>query len=137
MIQNGSTVKVHYSGRLQNGQQFDSSLDGEPFQFTIGMNEVPPGFEKGLIGKNVGEKVTLTIPVDEAYGEMREDLIIRVENSNLPGPVYAGQQLQAVADGQIVNVMVKEVFDDHVIIDGNHPLSGQALIFDIEVMEIA
>ncbi len=137
MIQNGSTVKVHYSGRLQNGQQFDSSLDGEPFQFTMGMNEVIPGFEKGLMGKNVGEKVTLTIPVDEAYGEMREDLIIRVENSNLPGPVHVGQQLQAVADGQIVNVTVKEVFDDHVIIDGNHPLSGQALIFDIEVMEIA
>jgi len=136
MIQNGSTVTVHYTGKLTDGQQFDSSVGREPLQFMIGSNQVIPGFENGLIGKSVGEKVTLTIPVDQAYGPVREDLLMKVSNNQLPGPVQVGQQLQATNNGQIVNVSVKEVHEDHAVIDANHPLAGQALIFDVEVVGV-
>jgi peptidylprolyl isomerase len=136
MIQNGSTVTVHYTGKLTDGQQFDSSVGREPLQFMIGSNQVIPGFENGLIGKSVGEKVTLTIPVDQAYGPVREDLLMKVSNDQLPGPVQVGQQLQATNNGQIVNVAVKEVHEDHAVIDANHPLAGQALIFDVEVVGV-
>ena len=136
MIQNGSTVTVHYTGKLTDGQQFDSSVGREPLQFMIGSNQVIPGFENGLIGKSVGEKVTLTIPVDQAYGPIREDLLMKVSNDQLPRPVQVGQQLQATNNGQIVNVSVKEVHEDHAVIDANHPLAGQALIFDVEVVGV-
>ncbi len=136
MIQNGSTVTVHYTGKLTDGQLFDSSVGREPLQFTIGSQQVIPGFENGLIGKSVGEKVTLTIPVDQAYGPVREDLLMKIPNSQLPGPVQVGQQLQATSNGQIVNVSVKEVNEDHALIDANHPLAGQALIFDVEVVGV-
>lgn len=136
MIQNGSTVTVHYTGKLTDGQQFDSSVGREPLQFTIGSQQVIPGFENGLIGKSVGEKVTLTIPVDQAYGPVREELLMKIPNAQLPGPVEVGQQLQAANNGQIVNVAVKEVYEDHAVIDANHPLAGQALIFDIEVVGV-
>lgn len=136
MIQNGSTVTVHYTGKLTDGQLFDSSVGREPLQFTIGSQQVIPGFENGLIGKSVGEKVTLTIPVDQAYGPVREDLLMKIPNSQLPGPVQVGQQLQATSNGQIVNVSVKEVNEDYALIDANHPLAGQALIFDVEVVGV-
>ncbi|NBO22961.1 peptidylprolyl isomerase [bacterium] len=136
MIQNGSTVKVHYTGRLLNGQQFDSSHGKDPFEFTVGSQQVIPGFENGLIGRTIGEKFTITIPVEEAYGAKREDLYIKVDNSQLPGPAEVGQRLQGVSNGQIVIYTVKEVNEDHVILDGNELLAGEALIFDIEVMEV-
>lgn len=90
-----------------------------------------------LLEKNVGEKVTVNIPADEAYGQVREDLVINVEKDKMPGEVSIGMTLQAQADGgQNVNVVVKEVHENHVVIDGNHPLAGQELVFDIEVVSI-
>ena len=136
MIQNGSTVAVHYTGKLTNGEQFDSSVGREPLSFQIGAQQVIPGFENGIIGKNVGDKVTINIPADQAYGQIREDLYMKVPNAQLPGAVQVGQQLQAMNGQQVINVTVTEVNEDHAVIDGNHPLAGENLIFDIEVMEV-
>lgn len=137
MIQNGSTIQVHYTGKLADGTTFDSSIGRSPFKFQVGSSEVIPGFEDGLIGKNVGEKVTVTIPCQLAYGEVRNDLIVNVPKSQLPGDVQVGQTLQASNEGQSFNVEIKEIYEDYVVIDGNHPLAGKNLIFDIEVLEIA
>ena len=134
MIQIGSTVNVHYTGKLKSGEVFDSSEGKDPLSFIIGNGQIIPGFENAIMGKNVGDKVTIEIEPKEAYGEYREDLLIKVENDQLPGPVEVGQVLQADNGGQPVNVTVKEVNEVHVIIDGNHPLCGKNLIFEIEVI---
>jgi FKBP-type peptidyl-prolyl cis-trans isomerase 2 len=136
MIQNGSVVTVHYTGKLTNGEEFDSSIGKEPFVFEVGSNQVIPGFENGLIGKSSGEKVSINIPSNEAYGDVREELLMKVSNEQLPGNVVVGQQLQGRNGNDMVNVSVVEVNEDHVIIDGNHPLAGKDLIFDIEIIEI-
>lgn len=136
MIQNGSTVQVHYTGKLTDGTTFDSSVGRSPFQFQIGAFQVIPGFENCLIGKSTGDKVTVSIPCEEAYGEVRNDLIVNVPKTQLPGEVQVGQTLQANNDNQVFNVEVVEIFDDYVVIDGNHPLAGEDLIFDIEVLEV-
>ncbi len=136
MIQNGSTVQVHYTGKLTDGTTFDSSVGRTPFQFQVGASQVIPGFENCLVGKTIGEKVTVSIPFNEAYGEVRNDLIVNVPKSQLPGEVEVGQILQATNDEQSFNVEVKEIFDDYIVIDGNHPLAGKDLIFDIEVLEV-
>ncbi len=137
MIQNGNTVNVHYTGRLTNGEVFDSSEGKEPLSFTVGSGQIIPGFENAIIGKNVGDKVTVNIPPAQAYGEIREDLLIKVPNTQLPGPVEVGMSLQAQSDnGANVNVTVVEVNEDHAVIDGNHPFAGKELIFDIEVVNV-
>lgn len=137
MIQIGSTVNVHYTGRLTDGEVFDSSEGKEPLEFKIGAGEIIPGFENALIGKNVGDKLTVDLAPEEAYGLVREDLLVKVTNDQLPGPVTAGQMLQAQGEnGMPINVMVLQVNEDHVIIDGNHPFAGKNLIFDIEVVSI-
>lgn len=137
MIQNGSTVNVHYTGKLTNGEVFDSSEGKAPLSFVVGSGQIIPGFENAIMGKNVGEKVTVSIPPAEAYGEFREDLIVRVPNTQLPGPVEVGMSLQAQAEnGMPINVLVKEVNEDHAVIDGNHPFAGKELIFDIEVVSV-
>ena len=137
MIQNGSTIEVHYTGRLTDGEVFDSSEGRQPLSFTMGTGQIIPGFENALVGKNIGDKVTINIQPSEAYGEYREDLIVKVPSEQMPGPVEVGMTLQAQAEnGMPLNVMVKEVHNDHVIIDGNHPLSGKELIFDIEVVSV-
>ncbi len=136
MIQNGSTVNVHYTGRLTNGEVFDSSEGREPLSFTMGTGQIIPGFESALVGKNVGDKVTVNIAPQDAYGEYRKDLLVEVEKSNMPGPVEVGQSLQAQAqNGSPLQVTVAEVHENHVVIDGNHPLAGKELIFDIEVVD--
>jgi peptidylprolyl isomerase len=137
MIQNGSTVEVHYTGKLTDGEFFDSSEGRQPLSFTMGTGQIIPGFENALVGKNIGDKVTINIQPSDAYGEYREDLVVKVPNEQMPGPVEVGMTLQAQAQsGMPLNVTVKEVNEDHVIIDGNHPLSGKELIFDIEVVSI-
>lgn len=137
MIENGKIVSVHYTGKLTDGEMFDSSEGRDPLKFQMGSGQLIPGFEKALVGKSVGDKVTVNIPAEEAYGAIREDLIVSVPTSQMPGPVEIGQSLQAQGDnGQSFNVTVKEVNEENVIIDGNHPLAGKELVFDIEVVEI-
>ena len=137
MITQGSTVEVHYTGRFLDGEVFDSSEGKDPLQFEIGSGQIIPGFENAIMGKNIGEKVSVTIAPDEAYGQIREDLVVEVPTDKMPGPVEVGQLLQADGgDGGVVQVIVKEVKEDVIIIDGNHPLAGQDLVFDIEVVSI-
>ena len=137
MIQNGSTVNVHYTGKLTDGEVFDTSEGKEPLSFTVGTGQIIPGFENAIIGKATGDKVTVNIPAAEAYGEIREDLVVKVPNSQLPGAVEVGMSLQAQAEnGMPVNVTVKEVNEDHAVIDGNHPFAGKELVFDIEVVSV-
>lgn len=137
MITQGSTVEVHYTGRFLDGEVFDSSEGKEPLQFQIGSGQIIPGFETALIGKSIGEKVSVTVAPDQAYGEIRQDLVVEVPTEKMPGPVEVGQLLQADGgEGGVVQVIVKEVKEDVVVIDGNHPLAGQDLVFDIEVVSI-
>lgn len=138
MITQGSTVEVHYTGRFPNDDQsFDSSEGRDPLQFQIGSGQIIPGFEKAIIGKNVGDKVQVTISPEEGYGELREDLFVQVPLDKLPGDVEVGQELQADSgNGQPVRVIVESVNEDHVVINANHPLAGRELLFDIEVVSV-
>jgi FKBP-type peptidyl-prolyl cis-trans isomerase SlpA len=137
MIEKGNLVTVHYTGKLTDGNIFDSSQGKEPIKFQIGSGQIIPGFENAIMGKNVGDKVTVNIPADQAYGEVREDLLVKVGKEQLPGEVQVGQSLSAQAEnGQEVNVVVTEINEDHVVIDGNHPFAGKELIFDIEVVDV-
>lgn len=137
MIKNGSAVNVHYTGKLTNGETFDSSVGREPLSFTMGAGQIIPGFENALVGKKVGDKVTVTIQPQQAYGEYNKELVVEVPKSNMPGPVQPGQMLQAQGEnGLPIQVQVSEVHDNHVVIDGNHPLAGKELVFDIEVVNV-
>lgn len=136
IVNKGKTAVVNYTGRLEDGQVFDSSEGKTPFQFLVGGNQVIPAFESCILGKPVGFKTTVKIKADNAYGLVREDLIIKVNKDQVPPEVQVGQTLHATAQGQEVAVLVKEINDDHVIIDGNHPLAGKNLEFDLEVLDV-
>ncbi len=138
MIKNGSKVKAHYTGKLTNEQIFDSSLmEGrEPLEFVIGQGQLIQGFESGIMGLNVGDKKTIEVNPDEAYGQYRSDMVMTVPISNTPQGVQEGQTLQANINGEMVSFMVKEVNENEVIVDANHPLAGQKLIFEIEILEV-
>lgn len=139
MIKEGSKVKAHYTGRLTNNDVFDTSLtDGrEPIEFVIGQGQLIPGFENGILGLSTGDKKTIEISAVDAYGEYRDDLKLTVPKSNVPQGIEVGHSLQANVNDQIVQFMVRQVDEDDVIVDANHPLAGQTLIFDIEILEVS
>jgi FKBP-type peptidyl-prolyl cis-trans isomerase 2 len=140
MIKEGSKVKAHYTGRLTNNEEFDSSLKegGAPIEFVIGQGQLIPGFENGILGLAPGDKKTIEVSAVEAYGEYRDELLVTVPKSNAPQGVQVGQSLQAnMQNGEMVTFMVREINDDNVIVDANHPLAGQVLLFDIEILEVA
>ena len=135
----GNTVKVHYTGKLDDGTTFDSSIGGEPLQFTLGEGQMIPGFEKAVLGMELGATVTVKIPADEAYGPRREELVGVVERDQVPPDLNpeVGQRLQVQHDdGQITVVTVIEISDSSVKLDANHPLAGKDLTFEIELVEI-
>ena len=135
----GDNVKVHYKGTLNDGSIFDSSEGREPLAFEVGAGMMIPGFDKAVDGMKVGEKVTANIPAKEAYGESREDMIMEVPAAQIPVDLNpeVGQQLAIEQpNGQSVPVVVKEISEDKIVIDGNHPLAGKDLTFDIELVEI-
>lgn len=135
----GDTVKVHYTGTLEDGTVFDTSVEGEPLEFTIGQGQVIPGFEQAVIGMKVGDLKTINIPVDQAYGPHRDDLILVIERGQLPEDLdpKVGQQLQMMrADGSIITVIIIELSETTATIDTNHPLVGKNLTFEIELVEI-
>jgi len=133
-----STVSVNYTGRLEDGTVFDSSLNPgrEPLSATLGQGSLIPGFENGLVGMSEGETKTINIPCVDAYGEVNEQLIAEVPKDRVPEGVEEGQMLQTMTQQGPMNVVVKEVHDDHVILDANHPLAGKDLIFDLEVVSV-
>jgi peptidylprolyl isomerase len=136
MIKQGNTVKVHYTGRLEDNSVFDSSNGKEPIEFQVGSQQVIEGFESAVMGLTKGEKTTVTIPSDKAYGELRNELIQQVPRNQVPQDVQVGVQLQGVnPQGQPFVVTVTEVNESTVTIDANHPLAGKNLIFDIEVVD--
>jgi FKBP-type peptidyl-prolyl cis-trans isomerase 2 len=137
--QNGDKVKVHYHGKLRSGETFDSSEGREPLEFTVGSGQVIKGFDDGVTGMQVGDKKTVEINVEDAYGEKSEDMIIEFPKEQFPGDMNpeVGQQLMmSNGSGQSFPVTITEVRDDSVLLDANHPLAGQDLIFDIELVEI-
>lgn len=139
-IKDGSQVKVHYTGKLTDGTVFDSSEGREPLAFTIGKGMMIPGFENGVLGMALEEEKTITIQPEEAYGEMREDMIAEVPNQQLPPeikPEIGMELMSQTPDGQQLVVKIKEVKDESIVIDANHPLAGKELTFDIKVVEIA
>lgn len=138
MIENGKTVEVHYTGKTKKGQeQFVSSIEREPLKFKVGSGQIMPGFEKGILGKKVGDKVTVTVESKDGYGDVKENLKAKIKKEQLPGKVEIGQKLQAPSEnGKNINVVVSEINEDHVIIDANHRLAGKDLTFDIEIISI-
>ena len=135
----GDSVKVHYTGTLEDGTEFDSSIGGEPLAFVLGSGQLIPGFEQAITGMVVGEKKTVTIPAAEAYGLYRNELVSEVERDRFPEDVEleAGQLFQmTLPDGRPVIVTVMEVTETAVTIDANHFLAGKDLTFEIEIIEI-
>jgi peptidylprolyl isomerase len=135
----GDTVKIHYTGTLDDGTQFDSSAGREPLEFTLGSGQVIPGFDKAVDGMAVGESKDVNIAPEDAYGPRHEQMIQEVPKSALPADMTpeVGMGLQAQGqDGQAVNLTVTAVSDDSITVDGNHPLAGKALNFAIELVSI-
>ncbi|MCF6280761.1 MAG: peptidylprolyl isomerase [Candidatus Polarisedimenticolaceae bacterium] len=135
----GDTVKIHYTGTLTDGTQFDSSEGQEPLEFKLGEGLVIPGFESNVAGMTVGEKKSIHIPVDEAYGQRNDEMMEVVERQHFPDDMKleVGMHLQTETfDGSPYMVVVAELSDESVTVDGNHPLAGQALNFDIELVSI-
>ena len=137
--QPGNTVRVHYTGRLDDGSVFDSSEGGEPLEFTIGQGQMIPGFEQGVVGMELGESRTVVIAADQAYGVYQPQGVIEVDRSEIPQTIQleVGLQLQATGpDGRPAQLTVIELSEDKVKMDGNHPLAGKDLTFEIEVVGI-
>jgi len=137
--QNGDKVKVHYTGKLDDGSVFDSSEGGTPLEFTLGQGQVIPGFDQGVVGMEPGESRTLNIPVDQAYGPQHADRMFEIDRSDLPPsvPLQVGMRLQGnQPGGRAVEVTVVEFDDSKVKMDANHPLAGKDLTFDIQLVEI-
>ncbi|HOI12945.1 MAG TPA: peptidylprolyl isomerase [Methanoculleus sp.] len=135
----GDTVKVHYTGKLEDGTVFDSSEERAPLEFTIGSGQIIPGFEQAVIGMEPGEAKTATIPPEEAYGPHREDMTLTVDRGQFPEEINPepGQQLQIQQpDGRAAVVTVSDVSASTVTLDANHPLAGQPLTFDIRLVDI-
>jgi peptidylprolyl isomerase len=138
-VKSGDKVKVHYHGKLQNGETFDSSEGKEPLEFTVGGGQVIKGFDDGVMGMQVGDKKTVEIEVSDAYGEKNEEMIIEFPKTQFPEDMKPEPGMQLMMNngqGQSFPVLVKEVKEDSVLLDANHPLAGEDLIFDIELVEI-
>lgn len=139
MVENGQKVKIHYTGTLDDGNQFDSSAGRDPLEFEMGAGMVIPGFETGVADMEVGEKKSIHIPAAEAYGERREEMVMQFERSQLPEDlkpeVGMGLQMQG-PQGQPVPVTVTAVDEENITIDANHQLAGQNLNFELELVEV-
>jgi peptidylprolyl isomerase len=135
----GDTVRIHYTGTLTDGTQFDSSEGREPLEFTVGSGQIIKGLDHEVEGMEVGDRNKVTIPADEAYGQRDPQSIQQVPRGSIPPEVniQPGAQLQArTQDGNTVLLTVVETTEDHVTVDANHPLAGQDLVFDVELVEI-
>jgi len=136
----GDTVHIHYTGTLEDGTQFDSSEGRDPLQFTLGAGQVIAGMDQAVEGMAVGEKKSINIPAEEAYGEHQDQMVQDVPKSALPPDLApeVGMALQAQSqDGRPLRLVVTEVGEDTITVDANHPLAGKALNFDIELVSIA
>ncbi len=137
-VQNGDTVVVNYTGKLVDGTVFDSSLvEGrEPLKAQLGQGLLIKGFEDGLLEMTVGDKKTIEIESVDAYGEVIEEMIAEVPKDQMPEGVTVGDMLQAQGPMGPINVKVIEIKEDNVVVDANHPLAGQKLIFELELVSV-
>lgn len=136
----GDTVKVHYTGSLKSGEQFDSSHGREPLQFTLGEGKIIKGFEDAVVGLKPGDKKTVEIASEDAYGVYDSKLVIKVDRENIPEDIElsTGMMLESVqSDGRRIPVKVLKIMEEEVTLDANHPLAGEDLVFDIELVEVA
>ena len=136
----GDKIKVHYTGKLTNGKVFDSSIDRNPMVFTIGQEQMIPDFEQAFIGMSPGESKRITISSDRAFGSYRENLVTKIKSGNISPELEpkVGQRMDASQrNGQKVVVTITAVTESGVTVDANHPLAGEDLTFDLELIEIA
>jgi peptidylprolyl isomerase len=136
----GNQVKVHYAGRLHDGTEFDASPENAPLEFKLGSGEVIAGFDEAIEGMNAGEKKTVTLSPDQAYGPHREELVAEIERKDIPSDLTLeiGNQLEVTQEnGHPFVVKITGLTEKTVTLDANHPLAGLELIFDIELLEIA
>lgn len=133
------TVKVHYTGKLEDDTVFDTSVNRDPLQFTIGKGQVIPGFEQAVVGMNPGESKTTKVPVDQAYGPHRKEMVLEVDRKQFPADLKpeVGQEYQIPqAQGRPTVVTITDVSESKIVLDANHPLAGKDLIFDVQLLEI-
>jgi peptidylprolyl isomerase len=136
---NGDTVTIHYTVKISDGQIYETSRGNSPFKFEIGSSSVMPRLDEELMGMLVGEKKTIIVPPEEGYGERQNDLIETVQKSDFPDHVTpaVGQQMQVkLPDGDSIDVIVTDIEDEVVTLDGNHPLAGHTLEFEVEMVDI-
>ncbi len=139
-VKEGDTVKVHYTGKLANGEVFDSSEGRQPLEFTIGNGSLIQGFEKGVVGMDVGDTKTIEISPEEGYGERRDELVVEVNKNDFPDTVTptVGQRLQIRQQGSDpIVVTITELKEETVTLDANHPLAGYTLFFDVELVSVS
>jgi peptidylprolyl isomerase len=139
VVEEGDLISVHYTGKLVNGELFDSSVGREPLQFTVGQGQVIAGFEKAVLGMKVGDSVIVTIPMEEAYGPVIEELLFEVDRTEIPSglePKVGQRIVMSRADGSQAVVSVVAVWESSLLLDANHVLAGKDLIFDIQLIEI-
>ena len=138
-VKEGDVVRVHYTGKLTNGEQFDSSIGREPLEFTVGAGMMIKGFDAAMPGMNVGDRKTINIAPEDGYGEKSEEAIIEFPKENVPDDMKLEPGMALTLSnqaGQPVPVTVVEVKDNVIVLDANHFLAGQELVFDIELVEI-
>jgi peptidylprolyl isomerase len=138
-VKSGDTVQVHYTGKFEDGIIFDSSVGGEPLEFTLGQSEVIPGFEDAALGMAVGDKKTVSIVPEQAYGSYNDSLVVDMPRDYFPEDISPelGMRLIVVDNnGEELPVVVAEIHDETVRLDANHPLAGKTLVFDIELVAI-
>lgn len=137
--QKGDTVAVHYTGKLEDGEVFDSSREREPLEFEVGSGQVIPGFDRAVEGLEVGDSREVTLDPEEGYGEPREDLVVDVDRDQFPqeSEPEVGRQVQVqIAPGQNRVATITGIEDESITLDLNHPLAGKPLTFDVELVEI-
>jgi len=135
----GDTVKVHYTGKLEDDTVFDTSVNRDPLQFTIGKGQVIPGFEQAVVGMNPGESKTTKVPVDQAYGPHQKEMVLEVDRKQFPADLKpeVGQEYQIPqAQGRPTVVTITDVSESKIVLDANHPLAGKDLIFDVQLLEV-
>jgi peptidylprolyl isomerase len=136
----GDTVRVHYTGRLDDGMVFDSSQDRDPLEFEVGGGNIIKGFDSAMVGMQIGDRKTVVVAPEDGYGPHDERLVADVQRTQVPDQIElkVGEPLQVKHEsGQVINVTVAAVTDQHVTLDANHPLAGKTLTFEIELVEIA
>ena len=136
----GDSVVVHYTGKLADGTVFDSSRDRQPIQFKVGDGQVIPGVENAVVVMNAGDSKTAKIPSEEAYGPRRDDMVVTLDRSQLPADLdpKVGQRLELTQENdQTVLATITDLSEKNITLDGNHPLAGKELTFELELVQVA